>query len=109
MDESAIVSNKILEIIEKPLAERDVNLYIEKATRYKYYGHGLLALRVDEGPDLVEKISIIYSYRYTDIHGFEPEAFPQHLKMESTRIQICKNIGNTNLATNYDFCDAIWK
>ena len=31
MDESAIVSNqKILEIIEKPLAERDVNLYIEK-------------------------------------------------------------------------------
>ena len=53
MDESSIASNqKILKIIEEPLAERDVNLYIEKAARALaqiLQCDGLLVLRVDEG------------------------------------------------------------
>ena len=81
MDESAIASNqKILKIIEKPLAERDVSLFIENAARALaqiLQFDGLLALRVDEGPDLVEKISITYSFPGTPTSiVFEPEAFP---------------------------------
>ena len=77
MDESEILSNnKILEIIERPLAERDVSLYIEKAARALAQilrGDGLLALRVDEGPDLAEKISITYSFPGTPTSiVFEP-------------------------------------
>ena len=55
---------------------------------------------MDEGPDLVEKISIIYSLPGTPTSiVFEPEASPQHLKMESNthRFKICKILG-TNLA-----------
>ena len=111
MDESAIVSNqKILEIIEKPLAERDVNLYIEKAARALaqiLQCDGLLVLRVDEGPNLVEKISIAYSLPGTPTSiVFEPEAFPttpkdgEVIRIDSRSV---KNIGDTNSATNYDF------
>ena len=111
MDESAIVSNqKILEIIEKPLAERDVNLYIKKAARALaqiLQCDGLLVLRVDEGPNLVEKISIAYSLPGTPTSiVFEPEAFPTTPKDgEVVRIdsRSVKNISDTNSATNYDF------
>ncbi len=111
MDESAIVSNqKILEIIEKTLTERDIGLYIEKAARALaeiLQGDGLLALRVDEGRDLVEKISITYSLPGTPTSiVFEPEAFPTTLKDgEAIRInsRSVKNIGDTNSAKNYDF------
>ena len=111
MDESAVVTNrKILEIIEKPLAERDISLYIEKAARALaqiLQGDGLLTLRVDEGPDLVEKISITYSLPGTPTSiVFEPEAFPKTpkdgevLRVDSSFV---KNIGDTNSAKNYDF------
>ena len=81
MDESAIVTNqKILEIIQEPLAERDVSLYIEKAAcalAQILQGDGLLVLRVDKGSDLGEKMSITYSLPGTPTTiVFEPEAFP---------------------------------
>ena len=53
MDGSAIVSNqKILEIIQKPLAERDVSLYIEEAARalaQLLQGDGLKEVRLYKG------------------------------------------------------------
>ena len=111
MDESSIASNqKILKIIEEPLAERDISLYIEKAARALaqiLQCDGLLVLRVDEGPNLVEKISIAYSLPGTPTSiVFEPEAFPttpkdgEVLHIDSRSV---KNISDTNSATDYDF------
>ena len=111
MDESSIASNqKILKIIEEPLAERDGSLYIEKAARALaqiLQGDGLLVLRVDEGPDLDEKLSITYCLPGTPTNiVFEPEAFPttpkdgEVIRIDSRSV---KNISGTNSATNYDF------
>ena len=65
-------------------------------------GDGLLVLRVDEGPDLVEKISITYSLPGTPTSiVFEPEAFPttpkdgEIIRIDSKSV---KNIGDTNSA-----------
>ena len=112
MDESSIASNqKILTIIEEPLAERDVNLYIEKAARALaqiLQCDGLLVLRVDKGPNLVEKISIAYSLPGTPTSiVFEPEAFPTTPKDgEVVRIdsRSVKNILNSFRHKAYPKC-----
>ena len=102
-------NQKILKIIEEPLAERDVNLYIEKAARALaqiLQCDGLLVLRVDKGPNLVEKISIAYSYLVHRHPSFLNLKLSHNTKDgEVIRIdsRSVKNISDTNSATNYDF------
>ena len=98
MDESAIVSNqKILEIIEKPLAERDANLYIEnRLPNYQCFIEnnarmtiGTDSLTSNWGLSILEEMKTIAKYqsyvplemllRWATINGAEALGFDDKL------------------------------